>query len=377
MGAALLPLAIGGAGIAGGQYMKQQAAKSQQDQLAELARMGKFDGNGATSVNPILGRASPQMANSPQERIGRMAQTNPMVAEILAKKNLEVMMGGGGFSGILKPGETAFQNGRQVASLPAALDGPKAPTVQSFYDGGGREYKAQYNPTTGAWDRVGGVKQENSGTDESWGNPVTEIAPDGKPISVRYGSKGGRKIVEGATPARQGNSFDRQDYWRNTFKPELASATNTYAQSAKVKNSLALDSGLGDIAAINALQKQIDEGAVVRDQDVALVQSAQSLISSLESHMNGLENGNKLSPTLRKQLQETSDTLSNAIYSGVKQKIEPYSQTMKQEGVDITNIVPTSLQKAYGWDNTPDMSNPSYDFAAAALGNGWKYKGAR
>jgi hypothetical protein len=34
----------------------------------------------------------------------------------------------------------------------------KAPTVKSFYDDQGNEYKAQFNPSTGEWDRVGGTK---------------------------------------------------------------------------------------------------------------------------------------------------------------------------------------------------------------------------
>lgn len=37
-------------------------------------------------------------------------------------------------------------------------------------------------------------------TRESWGQPVTEAGPGGKPIVVRYSNTGGRQIVEGATP---------------------------------------------------------------------------------------------------------------------------------------------------------------------------------
>lgn len=38
---------------------------------------------------------------------------------------------------------------------------------------------------------------------ETWGQPVEEKGPDGKPIAVQYGNKGGRKIVEGAIPKGQ------------------------------------------------------------------------------------------------------------------------------------------------------------------------------
>lgn len=61
----------------------------------------------------------------------------------------------------LGEGQTRFDaQGNPVAQgSPSA----KAPTVQSFYDGEGREYKAQWNDTTKAWEPVGGPKADRSG----------------------------------------------------------------------------------------------------------------------------------------------------------------------------------------------------------------------
>lgn len=38
---------------------------------------------------------------------------------------------------------------------------------------------------------------------ETWGQPVEEKGPDGKPIAVQYGNKGTRRVVEGAIPKGQ------------------------------------------------------------------------------------------------------------------------------------------------------------------------------
>jgi hypothetical protein len=43
------------------------------------------------------------------------------------------------------------------------VDAAKAPAVQEFYDEQGRPYKAQYDPATQQWFRVGGVKADGSG----------------------------------------------------------------------------------------------------------------------------------------------------------------------------------------------------------------------
>lgn len=195
---------------------------------------------------------------------------------------------------------------------------------------------------------------------ETWSGPVAEVGPDGKPIQVRYGSRGPdhRQVVPGATPARQGNAFDRPDYWRKEFKPYLDSAQNTVVASRKVRQSLGLGSGIGDIAAINAVQKQIDEGAVVREQDVALIQSAQSIIGRFLTAEGKVRAGTVLTPDMRTQLQQVSDSLTDAISQGVQERIQPYVPTMKSEGVEIENIVPAEIQKVYGWKKPGERAAP-------------------
>jgi hypothetical protein len=49
---------------------------------------------------------------------------------------------------------------------------------------------------------------------ETWANPVTEAGPDGKPIQVRYGNRGGRRVVEGASPAQSASGQPTVDQAR-------------------------------------------------------------------------------------------------------------------------------------------------------------------
>lgn len=116
------------------QQRAQEEQKNRQN-VIQLAQMGIYSQDGATATNPLLGRTSPQMANSPQAEIARMAESNPLIAEALAQRNLQSIIGGGGYTGTLRPGETAFQNGRPVASIPAQTDAAKiSGKFQEFLD---------------------------------------------------------------------------------------------------------------------------------------------------------------------------------------------------------------------------------------------------
>lgn len=102
----------------------------------------------------------------------------------------------------------------------------------------------------------------------------------------------------------------------------------------------ALDSGNGvsDIAAINQFQKVIDEGAVTRDQDVKLIQSAQSLSNQLSLMTNRLKSGQQLSATQREQMR----TMVNDMLSAQKNAVDsdPFIQSKRKE-LERNSIDPT------------------------------------
>jgi len=69
------------------------------------------------------------------------------------------------------------------------------------------------------------------GGDESWGTPVAEFDENGKPINVRYGSRGGRQIVQGSTPTKTADKVDVQ--YEDVYGPGLDAFGNP-TQNAKI-----------------------------------------------------------------------------------------------------------------------------------------------
>jgi hypothetical protein len=101
----------------------------------------------------------------------------------------------------------------------------------------------------------------------------------------------------------------------------------TYANS--VEAALSQGNGIGDIAAINQFQKVIDEGAVTRDQDVRLIQGAQSYANQLKLQLKKLESGDQLSNEQRNQIRNTVNSLYDAQIKAIEK--DPYILSKKRE----------------------------------------------
>lgn len=105
-----------------------------------------------------------------------------------------------------------------------------------------------------------------------------------------------------------------------------------------VDSALSQNSGIGDIAAINQFQKVIDEGAVTRDQDVKLIQGAQSLASSLKLKIKKLEKGQQLAPEQRQQIKQLTQQMLDAQKKALEKDPGIAAQKKKAERykVDLT-----------------------------------------
>ena len=119
---------------------------------------------------------------------------------------------------------------------------------------------------------------------------------------------------------------------------ENVSKNTTYSKTASMRNfkdnviaSLSLANGISDIAAINQFQKVIDEGAVTRDQDVVLIQRSQSLANRLQTIIAGLEKGEQLSSTQRRQMRELVEKLYTAQLVALKK--DPYIAAKRKEAI--------------------------------------------
>jgi hypothetical protein len=99
--------------------------------------------------------------------------------------------------------------------------------------------------------------------------------------------------------------------FRVEVKPMLDTLTSVRTAVSKVYAGLKGRNGVGDIAAINAYQRLIDP-AVVRSDDVRLLQSANDLMSKLELFKDNAKKGDVLSDKLRLEVSNMAKTLLSA-----------------------------------------------------------------
>lgn len=156
--------------------------------------------------------------------------------------------------------------------------------------------------------------------------------------AANMGVKDWNNIKPGATLNIPNGAVDYSDKQVKVITKlnQDVSTNATYKKTTSMKGyadnvnaSLAQGSGVGDIAAINQFQKVIDEGAVTRDQDVKLIQGAQSLQNTLKTRMKKLEKGEQLSPELRAQMIKTVNDLYNSQVKALNK--DPYIQAKNRE----------------------------------------------
>lgn len=90
---------------------------------------------------------------------------------------------------LMDQGFTASENekNREFQRETAMMaSGGKAPTVKEFFDDNGQPYKAQWNPQTREWDKIGGSKAASSG--------ITITNPDG--TTTQIGGPAGKLTVD-------------------------------------------------------------------------------------------------------------------------------------------------------------------------------------
>jgi len=135
------------------------------------------------------------------------------------------------------------------------------------------------------------------------------------------------------TPAQEKTIDQINTGVSNSFNYKAVNAARGFSQG--VIASLSQETGLGDISAINQFQKVIDEGAVTRDQDVKMVQSAQSLADSLKLKIKKLQKGEQLSPEQRTEMKNAVVELYNTKVGALTE--DPYikAQITKAERIGI------------------------------------------
>lgn len=189
---------------------------------------------------------------------------------------------------------------------------------------------------------------------------IAKYGTDAQNLSTQVVEIGGKKLLidskTGETIRNLGSTVNIDPTSGYTEKQQKAitkindsvSKNTTYAKTNSMRTfadnviaSLSQQTGVGDIAAINQFQKVIDEGAVTRDQDVVLIQGAQSLADQLKLKITKLQKGEQLSPTQRQEMRTLLDDLYNAQVRALMK--DPYIKAKETEaklnGITLTDTI--------------------------------------
>ena len=151
-------------------------------------------------------------------------------------------------------------------------------------------------------------------------------------------SKYVQKINDPSAEFRPGGQLTRkgrlnqEKILRATLKKPLDFLTELDGKRRALMAALDKGNGLADLAAINTYQRLIDD-AVVRGEDVRLIQQSQPLAAYFQTFVKGLETGSKLGDEQRKQLREAANSFISAINSSYVTRLENVKGLAAEDGL--------------------------------------------
>jgi hypothetical protein len=128
-----------------------------------------------------------------------------------------------------------------------------------------------------------------------------------------------------------------EELYRKSLAKPLAAIEQANTKLNAINVSLGLNTGVGDLAAINMYQRLIDD-AVVRGEDVKLIQESQSFVDTILTKYQALEKGEKLGVTLRKQMKEAAKEFVSTIVSGYSPRLRKVKSSTDGLGLDFNRI---------------------------------------
>lgn len=155
-------------------------------------------------------------------------------------------------------------------------------------------------------------------------------------------SKDWRVNERGETVRTPKGMYEAAREYRAEVKPLLGAADEIRTKMGKVRSSLSLGTGSGDIAAINSFVRMVDDG-VVRSEDIRLQQSAVSISEQLKIWVKQAKDGELLSRELRNKMESAASALYDETMKTIQGRLDGYKTMAEQDGVPFDRIVPRSV----------------------------------
>jgi hypothetical protein len=186
-------------------------------------------------------------------------------------------------------------------------------------------------------------------------NKPTQVyqPPSGQQVASAPGQPYQESTVPGAASDIRGNPqarFEALKGLRAEIKPIIDSAIALRRNYSALDAGYRQQSGPGDLAMINGLQKMIDEG-VVREGDVAMQLKAQGLEGGIAGVAAYMSSTGTFSPAIRDRIKATADDIYQTINGTYRQRAEGYRGIVDRTFGDgsFSDVLPPETVDALGW----------------------------
>jgi hypothetical protein len=151
------------------------------------------------------------------------------------------------------------------------------------------------------------------------------------------------------------------------IRPLLDQATAITRNIQAVRAGVGAQNGAGDIAAVNGLQRLIDDG-VVKEGDVNLQLEVQGIAGGLAGLRGYLTSSGRFSPEIRAQISGVAETLYGTQMPMIREQVMGRREFLDRSlgAGAFDDVVPPSVRQAYGWEDAPAPEGPRLTPAQAA-----------
>jgi hypothetical protein len=206
------------------------------------------------------------------------------------------------------------------------------------------------------------------------GGPADPYRPQPPQQGYQYSGAGSQAPITGgpADPRNPQNILTGTEGIRKEIQPVIDIALKLRRNVEGVRVGVAQQNGAGDIAAINGLQRLIDEG-VVREGDVALQLKGQGIaggIAGLRGYLNS--QGFFDDPAIRSKILAAANQLYGSINDSLKSRVlgyRPITENAFGGGAFERYVLPPQVVESLGWADGASGPPPPRPAAEPAPGS--------
>lgn len=264
----------------------------------------------------------------------------------------------------------AWVNG-EISRIRQRMDAPAAERLeyqeQNGVPGVFDAVMNQWTPMPGGVPEIARTRTVVAGPDDPYGmveGSTYQINPSGVASTVQTPTAGYRRLRDGTLVPETGGREDLGGNQTARFaaitgeqqriRPLLDQATAITRNIQAVRAGVGAQNGAGDIAAVNGLQRLIDDG-VVKEGDVNLQLEVQGIAGGLAGLRGYLTSSGRFSPEIRAQISGVAETLYGTQMPMIREQVMGRREFLDRSlGVGaFDDVVPPSVRQAYGWEEAP------------------------